>query len=171
MLVLHLHFLFGAPDPSVYVSYKAKNIRRPRSAYKAMSDDDYQSPRQDQVDAPPYTPELEVPVLINSLAHATLDPKTGSYSFSKPVEAVPADTANAQDVADALAGTGPAASVVVDQKLISTSHNPAFVSHNFTTSQIPFCNSQPAPTSSSAARWGGKKLCSSLWASLRRVPG
>ena len=32
---------------------------------------------------PPYTPELEVPVLLNAMARATLDVKTGSYSFPK----------------------------------------------------------------------------------------
>jgi fatty acid synthase subunit alpha len=32
-------------------------------------------------EAPPYGPDLEGPVLMNSLARATLDPKTGSYSF------------------------------------------------------------------------------------------
>jgi fatty acid synthase subunit alpha, fungi type len=32
-------------------------------------------------EAPPYTPELEVPVLLNSMVRATLDAKTGGYSF------------------------------------------------------------------------------------------
>ena len=111
-------------------------------------------------DAPPYTPELEVPVLMNSLARATLDPRTGSYSFpAKLVKEVTADTANAQAVADALACTGSAAGVGVDQELISAvpSHNPTFVSRNFTPSEIAYCNSQPAPASSFAARWAGKE--------------
>ena len=34
-------------------------------------------------DAPPYTKELEEAVLLNSLARAKLDEKTGSYSFPK----------------------------------------------------------------------------------------
>ena len=111
-------------------------------------------------DAPPYTPELEAPVLMNSLARATLDVKTGSYSFpAKLAEEVTMDTSNAQAVAVALAGTGSAVGVGVDQELISAvpSHNPTFVSRNFTPSEIAYCNSQPAPASSFAARWVGKE--------------
>lgn len=69
------------------------------------------------------------------------------------------DTANAKAVAEALAGTGSAAGVGVDQELISAvpSHSPTFVSRNFTPSEIAYCNSQPAPASSFAARWAGKE--------------
>lgn len=67
-------------------------------------------------EAPPYTPELEVPVLMNSLARATLDVKTGSYSFTKKLaKEVEVDKANAKAVADILSGSGSAAGVGVDQ--------------------------------------------------------
>lgn len=44
-------------------------------------------------DHPPYSTELEVPVLLNSAARASLD-KNGSYSFSKLPSSVPVDTTN-----------------------------------------------------------------------------
>lgn len=67
-------------------------------------------------EAPPYTPELEVPVLMNSMARATFDVKTGSYSFPKKLaNEVEVDNANAKAVADILAGSGSAAGVGVDQ--------------------------------------------------------
>jgi len=111
-------------------------------------------------EAPPYTPELEVPVLMNSMARATLDAKTGSYSFSKKlVKEVTLDTSNAKAVADIIGGSGSAVGVGVDQELISAvpSHNPTFVARNFTSSEIEYCNSQPAPRASFAARWAGKE--------------
>ena len=37
------------------------------------------------------------------------------------------------------------------------SHNPTFVSRNFTESEITYCRSQPSPPSSFAARWVGKE--------------
>jgi hypothetical protein len=40
-------------------------------------------------DAPPYVPELEVPVLMNSMARATFDVKTGSYRFSNKLTTKP----------------------------------------------------------------------------------
>lgn len=37
------------------------------------------------------------------------------------------------------------------------SHNPTFVSRNFTEAEIAYCRSQPSPPSSFAARWVGKE--------------
>lgn len=37
------------------------------------------------------------------------------------------------------------------------SHNPTFVTRNFTDAEITYCRSQPAPPSSFAARWAGKE--------------
>ena len=37
------------------------------------------------------------------------------------------------------------------------SHNPTFVSRNFTDAEITYCRSQPSPPSSFAARWAGKE--------------
>ena len=44
-------------------------------------------------------------------------------------------------------------------ELISSvpSHNPTFVSRNFTEAEITYCRSQPSPPSSFAARWVGKE--------------
>jgi fatty acid synthase subunit alpha, fungi type len=44
-------------------------------------------------------------------------------------------------------------------ELISSvpSHNPTFVSRNFTEAEITYCRSQPSPPSSFAGRWVGKE--------------
>ena len=44
-------------------------------------------------------------------------------------------------------------------ELISSvpSHNPTFVSRNFTDAEVAYCNAQPSPSSSFAARWVGKE--------------
>jgi fatty acid synthase subunit alpha, fungi type len=66
-------------------------------------------------EAPPHTPELEVPVLLNSMVRATLDTKTGGYSFPKKLaNEVIVDQANAKTIAD-IADTGSSAGIGVDQ--------------------------------------------------------
>jgi len=111
-------------------------------------------------DAPPYSPELEEPVLLNSMARATLDPKTGSYSFPKKLKtAVELDVGNAQAIKDILAQSGDVSGIGVDQELIASvpSWNPTFLERNFTGAEITYCRSQASPASSFAARWVGKE--------------
>jgi len=58
-------------------------------------------------DAPPYTPELEGKVLLNSMARASIDPKTGSYTFKENmVTKVQFDEANVKAVSDIISGGG-----------------------------------------------------------------
>ena len=113
---------------------------------------------------------------MNSMARATLDAKTGSYSFPKKLaKEATLDMSIAKAVADIIGGSGLAAGVgltkvcafavptntqlIVMTELISAipSHNPTFVAHNFTSSEIAYCNSQVAPCASFAARWTGKE--------------
>jgi fatty acid synthase subunit alpha len=127
-------------------------------------------------DAPPYAPELEAPVLLNSMARASLDPKTNSYGFTAKFEQKPrVDTANVKAVSQILADNS-VSGIGVDQgtwhgciwslhrwftrtELISSvpSWNPTFVERNFTDAEIAYCNGQPSPPSSFAARWAGKE--------------
>ena len=66
-------------------------------------------------DGPPYSSELEVPVLLNSLARATLDQKTGSYSFPKKlVTQASYDVSNVTPVVKAFASEGSSIGVGVD---------------------------------------------------------
>lgn len=70
-------------------------------------------------EAPPYTIELETPVLLNSLARASPD-KTGSYSFKEkqPTEVKP-NIANIKAVEETLKVSGSAVGVGVDQGAFS----------------------------------------------------
>ena len=131
---------------------------------------------------PPYVGDMEGKVLLNSMARATFDPRTGEYSFQGKLAAqVPLDVANANAISSIAASNGfrdgSAVGVGVDQglsnfilqsiahtiyvilELISSvpSHNPTFVSRNFTEAEITYCRSQPSPPSSFAARWVGKE--------------
>jgi len=71
-------------------------------------------------EAPPYTTELETPVLLNSLARASPDKKTGSYTFkeNQPTEVKP-DFANVGAIEETLKVSGSAAGVGVDQGTFS----------------------------------------------------
>lgn len=110
-------------------------------------------------DHPPYSKELEGPVLLNSLARASYDTKTGSYAFPSKLNTKAAlDVSNVKAVSEVL-GKEATAGVGVDQELISAvpSWNPTFVSRNFTAAEIAYCEAQPSPSSSFAARWVGKE--------------
>ena len=158
-LIVHPRYLFGALNPSEYESYKLRNRLRYRLSYKAMSDMMIRNSLVKVKDHPPYTPELERSVLLNSQARTSYDPKTGGYAFtSKMPKSGVYDTANAKAVTEILA-TESTAGVGVDQELISAvpSWNETFVNRNFTDAEIEYCRSQPSPDASFAARWVGKE--------------
>ncbi len=158
-LVLHPRFLFGALEPSAYNEYKKANGARALSAYKVMSEMMITNSLVKVKDHPPFIPELEAPVLLNPLARVTCD-KTGDLSFPPKLTAAPkSDLANLSIIKETLKKAGDIAGVGVDQELISSfpSHNPTFVTRNFTNKEVAYCNAQPNPTASFAARWAGKE--------------
>jgi fatty acid synthase subunit alpha, fungi type/fatty acid synthase subunit beta, fungi type len=71
-------------------------------------------------EAPPYPIELETPVLLNSLARASPDKKTGSYTFkeNQPTE-VEQNLSNAKAVEKTLKVSRSADGVGVDQGALS----------------------------------------------------
>lgn len=67
-------------------------------------------------EAPPYAIEFETPVLLNSLARASPDKKTGSYTFkeSQPTE-MKQNLANVKAIEESLKVSRSTAGVGVDQ--------------------------------------------------------
>lgn len=158
-LILHPRFLFGALEPSAYNEYKTANTARALSAYKVMSEMMITNSLVKIKDHPPFAPELEAPVLLNPLARVTCD-KTGELTFPPRLTTAPTpDLANLSIVKEILKKTGDTAGVGVDQELISSfpAHNQTFVTRNFTNKEVAYCNAQPNPTASFAARWAGKE--------------
>ena len=158
-MVVNPRYLFAALEPSVYEAYKVKNRHRHRLCYKAMSEMMTSNNLVRVKDAPPYSKELEGPVLLNSLARASYNPKTGSYEFApKQTTKLAVDTSNVKAISDVL-GNASTTGVGVDQELISSvpSWNPTFVHRNFTDAEIAYCRAQPSPHASFAARWVGKE--------------
>ena len=158
-LILHPRFLFGALEPSAYNEYKKANSARALSAYKVMSEMMITNSLVKIKDHPPFTPELEAPVLLNPLARVTCD-KTGELTFPPKLTTAPtSDLANLSIIKEILKKTGDTAGVGVDQELISSfpAHNQTFVTRNFTDKEVAYCNAQPNPTASFAARWAGKE--------------
>jgi len=164
-LVVHPRHLFGALEPAFYEQYKERNHIRALQSYKAMSDMMIKNSLVKIKEHPPFTPDNERQVLLNSMARVTYDSKTGEYSFKGklPVEA-PLDLANVKTFSAAMASNAlvegnNVVGVGVDQELISAvpSHNITFLSRNFTDAEIAYCRAQPSPASSFAARWAGKE--------------
>ncbi|EJD06870.1 fatty acid synthase [Fomitiporia mediterranea MF3/22] len=160
VLVIHPRHLLGAVDPVQYEAYRIRNRERALACYKAMTSMMTTNSLVRVKDAPPYSSELEVPVLLNSAARAILDEKTGSYAFPKKLNTkIQFDKSNVEAAAKALAIGEGSIGVGVDHELISAvpSSNLTFVSRNFTDAEIAYCHSQPAPAASFAARWAGKE--------------
>lgn len=157
-VILHPRFLFGALEPSLYAKYRGLYQQRVLASYKSMSEMMISNNLVKIKEHPPYTEDLEVPVLLNSLARTSID-KTGHYSFAKKQPtSISVDSSNLAIASQALAG-GNVAGVGVDQELISSvpSWNPTFVAKNYTDAEAAYCRSQPSPPASFAARWAGKE--------------
>jgi fatty acid synthase subunit alpha len=115
-VIIHPRYLFASLDPSSYDSYRFRNQRRYQEAYKVMTEMMTSNSLVRIKDGPPYSPELEQPVLMNPMARATFDPKTRSYSYTADLDkVVPFDVANAKTVAEAFASTGSVVGVGIDQ--------------------------------------------------------
>ena len=79
--ILHLHYLLGTPEPSYYGSYEIRNHVQALLSYKSMSKMMTKNQLIKIKEHPPYLGNMEGRVLLNSMAHTTLDSKTGEYSF------------------------------------------------------------------------------------------
>lgn len=74
---------------------------RALKSYKAMSEMMIKNSLVKIKEHPPYLGDMEGKVLLNSLARATLDPKTGSYSFTGKLNTeVPHDLGNVKAVSE-----------------------------------------------------------------------
>lgn len=92
-----------------------RNRERALSCYKAMTSMMTTNSLVRIKDAPPYPKELEYPVLLNSMARAVRDEKTGSYSFpAKLSSKATYDISNVEAAAKSLAGAEGAIGVGVD---------------------------------------------------------
>ncbi|KAL0065236.1 fatty acid synthase alpha subunit Lsd1 [Marasmius tenuissimus] len=163
-MIIHPQYLYAALTAAEYESYRERRTVRSRQTYKAMSEMMIKNNLVRVKERPPYPPELEDKVLMNSMARAVPEPKTGSYVFTPNYETKPVvDTSNAKTVSDIAAQSAAASSefvgVGVDQELISAvpSNNTTFISRNFTESEVAYCQAQSSPGSSFAARWVGKE--------------
>ena len=112
--------MLAAAPPSVYESYKARHDERYLKSYKAMSEMMTTNALVKIKEAPPYSIELETPVLLNSLARASPDKKTGSYTFkeNQPTE-MKQNLANVKAIEETLKVSRSTAGVGVDQGTLS----------------------------------------------------
>lgn len=166
-LILHPRYVFGALDPATYAAYKGRNRVRAAQSYKAMSEMMIKNNLVRIKEHPPYTPDIEDSILLNSMARVTPDSKTGEFIYKAKQESKPAlDVANVKMVSNVISSGALSAAepsgfvgVGVDQELITAvpSHNPTFLARNFTDKEVAYCNSQPSPSASFAARWVGKE--------------
>lgn len=158
--MLNPKYVLGAVGRKDYETYKIRNRERALACYKAMTSMMTTNSLVKIKEKPPYSEELEVPVLMNSLARTSLDEKTGSYSFTKKLpKNVEFDSTNVEAAAKALSIGEGSVGVGVDHELISAvpSHNPTFVSRNFTDAEVAYCQAQADSAASFAARWAGKE--------------
>lgn len=118
VMVVHPRYLLGALEPSYYEAYKIRNHTRALQSYKALSDMMITNSLVKLKDHPPYAPDMERKVLLNSMARAEFDNKTGEYSFKKLGAQAPSDTANVKTLSAVVANdlwSNSPAGVGVDQ--------------------------------------------------------
>jgi len=116
-VVIHPRYLWGTIEPSAYTRYRELNRGRALASYKSMSEMMIANNLVKIKEHPPYTAELEAPVLLNSRARATPD-KTGSYAFTNKLpKTVEVDSANLE-LASRLLASDDVAGVGVDQGLL-----------------------------------------------------
>ncbi|KAF8896473.1 fatty acid synthetase alpha subunit [Infundibulicybe gibba] len=148
---------FGFGQPSFYEQYKERHRTRAQQSYKAMSEMMIKNSLVKIKEHPPYIGDMEGKVLLNSLARATLDPKSGSYSFKGklPVE-VPIDVANVKAVSDIFASGASAQSAVGNLSLPSLPITPLSWQklHRLRSRLLSIA---AISSSSFAARWAGKE--------------
>jgi phosphopantetheine--protein transferase-like protein len=158
-LIVHPRYLLATIEPAKYEAYKERNRLRYLQSYKAMSEMMTHNSLVKIKDGPPYAPDVEGKVLLNSLARATLSTRTGQYTFTKLATEQKHSLEQMQSVSRLLSESDSIAGVGVDQELISAvpSQNPTFIERNFTEAEIAYCQAQPSPQSSFAARWAGKE--------------
>ena len=111
--------MLGAVEPKQLEAYRIRNRSRALQSYKAMTSMMTTNSLVRIKDHPPYSKDLEESVLLNSLARAVLDDKSGSYSFPKklPVKAK-LDLANAEAAAKSMAKTVGSVGVGVDHGVL-----------------------------------------------------
>jgi fatty acid synthase subunit alpha len=113
-VIIHPRYLWGAIEPSAYARYRELNRGRALASYISMSEMMIANNLVKIKENPPYTPELEAPVLLNSKARASPD-KTGSYAFTNKLpKTVEVDSANLELTSRLLANSD-VAGVGVDQ--------------------------------------------------------
>ena len=112
--------MLAAAPPSVYESYKVRHDERYLKSYKAMSEMMTTNMLVKIKEAPSYSTELETPVLLNSLARASPDKKTGSYTFkeNQPTK-MKQNLANVKAIEETLKVSRSTAGVGVDQGAFS----------------------------------------------------
>jgi phosphopantetheine--protein transferase-like protein len=164
-LIIHPDYLIAALEPSQRDSYKALNDVRRGRAYRKFNDMfvDRTNPLVQLKEGPPYTPEIEAPMLLNPLARAAEDGK-GSYAFtSKTLPTSLPKNANAAIAAklagDLAAATGGKGGVGTDVELISSIpvDSATFIERNFTEAEIAYCKASADPRASFAGRWCAKE--------------
>lgn len=118
----------------------------------------------DVKDAPPYIVDVENEMLLNPIARASKD-STGSYSFVKKAEQLPASVvvsdktvAAAAAVAKQYSSAPGVYGVGTDVELISSvPTSETFLERNFTASELAYCHGAPDFTASLAGKWTAKE--------------
>ncbi|EJT52093.1 fatty-acid synthase complex protein [Trichosporon asahii var. asahii CBS 2479] len=156
--ILHPRYLYASLEPSQLKEYKEKRRERELDSYTRLSQAFVENNLVQIKDAPPYTPELEGPVLLNPLARATPTAK-GSYAFQgKLPSSIPAQHEHAETVKKLLKHQKSTAGVGVDTELISAvPTSETFRMRNFTPDEIMYCSKAPDVDASFAGRWAAKE--------------
>ncbi|GAA6028849.1 hypothetical protein JCM8097_007429 [Rhodosporidiobolus ruineniae] len=162
-LIVHPNYLIAALEPTQFESYKRLNAERKKWSYRKFNDFFTNGKLVVIKEGAQYTPEQEIPVLLNPNARTEADGK-GSFAMPKklPTTAYPGKKSNAEIAGKLVASaTEGIHGVGTDTELISAIpvDNETFISRNFTSAEQDYCNQSSNPRASYAARWSAKEAC------------
>ncbi|TIB03399.1 hypothetical protein E3P94_00662 [Wallemia ichthyophaga] len=157
-LIIHPAYLYASLGNDALAAYGKVRAERERDSYKKMNAHMIHNNLVEIKETPPFTQENEMPVLLNPLARTSGD-KPGSYSFPKKLnEKIAFKKGNAGVASEMLKGVDGVQGVGTDAVLISAvPTSETFIERNFTNAEKSYCEKQPDPKASFAARWAAKE--------------
>ncbi|KAG0147001.1 hypothetical protein CROQUDRAFT_91978 [Cronartium quercuum f. sp. fusiforme G11] len=164
ILLVHPDHLLATLEFADYQVYKTKRLVRERASYRKFND--FLTKRSLIVlkEAPPYTQELEAPVLLNPLARASKD-ATGSYSYPKKPEHLPTKVTISAKTASLAArlvkkyegGLGVYGVGTEVEMISAVPKSEVFLERNFSNDELAYCYAAPDFQASLAGKWTAKE--------------
>ena len=159
VLLLHPDYILASLDEAQYNRYMAIRGQRQESSYKRYHESLTGGKLIQVKDAPPYTEEQTQTVYLDPLARATLDAKTGKYTFKSYTGPKIHRTAAGDAEKAVLAEKSSQKGIGCDVEVLNAIpiDNETFLERNFTDAERREAAAAASPRAAFAAKWAAKE--------------